>query len=115
MVTLRACPKGHRYYKSSDCPTCPACEQERKPKEGFLSLLAAPARRALENMGIYSLEKLAEYREAEIIRLHGMGPSTLPKLRKALAENGLAFRNDDYLGKGDECAQIFGQKRGGSL
>lgn len=27
--TLRTCKKGHRYYKSSDCPVCPACEKER--------------------------------------------------------------------------------------
>ncbi len=37
--TLRTCEQGHEYYKSSDCPTCPVCEKERKPKEGFLSLL----------------------------------------------------------------------------
>ncbi len=35
--TLRTCEKGHEYYKSSDCPTCPTCEKERTPKEGFLS------------------------------------------------------------------------------
>ncbi len=28
--TLRVCPKGHKYYKSSDCPTCPVCESHRK-------------------------------------------------------------------------------------
>lgn len=35
---LRTCEKGHKYYKSSDCPTCPECEQERKPDAGFLSV-----------------------------------------------------------------------------
>ncbi len=44
----RTCKAGHTYYKTSDCPTCPICEQERKPHNGFLSLLVAPARRALE-------------------------------------------------------------------
>lgn len=44
---LRTCPKGHKYYKSTDCPTCPICEQEHKPHNSFLSLLVAPARRAL--------------------------------------------------------------------
>ncbi|ETI69752.1 RNA polymerase alpha subunit C-terminal domain-containing protein [Neobacillus vireti] len=90
---LRTCTKGHNYYKSSDCPTCPTCEQERKPNHGFLSLLSAPARRALENNGITSLQKLSKYSEKEILQFHGMGPASLPKLRSALQENGLAFRN----------------------
>jgi len=46
MYTLKTCPKGHKFYKSSDCPACPICEEERKPKVGFLALNAAPARRA---------------------------------------------------------------------
>jgi len=50
--SLRTCAKGHKYYKSSDCPTCPICEKELKPATGFLSILSAPARRALENNGI---------------------------------------------------------------
>ena len=44
----KVCTNGHQFFKSSDCPTCPVCEAERKPKFGLLSLLAAPARRALE-------------------------------------------------------------------
>lgn len=94
MSVLRTCPQGHQYYKSSDCPTCPVCENERKPKNGFLTLLAAPARRALENKGICTLEQLATYSKKEILALHGMGPSTIPKLQKALQEEGLALKND---------------------
>jgi DNA-directed RNA polymerase alpha subunit len=90
--TLRTCPKGHRYYKSGDCPTCPVCEEERKPKKGFLSLLGAPARRALENNGITTLKQLSACSEEEILQFHGMGKSSLPKLREALAEQGLSFK-----------------------
>jgi len=90
--TLRTCPEGHQYYKSCDCPTCPVCEANRKPANGFLSLLAAPARRALENKGIQSLKDLSRYTEEEILALHGMGKTSLPKLRKALEEAGLSFR-----------------------
>ncbi|GGH27369.1 RNA polymerase alpha subunit C-terminal domain-containing protein [Paenibacillus segetis] len=88
---VRTCDKGHRYTKSSDCPTCPICEQERKPDKGFLSLLSAPARRALENNGITSLEKLSNYTEQDILKFHGMGPASIPKLRTALQEEGLSF------------------------
>jgi DNA-directed RNA polymerase alpha subunit len=90
---LRICNKGHKYYKSSDCPTCPTCEKERKPENGFLSELSAPARRALENNGITTIQELANFSEKEILQFHGMGPASLPKLRSALKENGLSFRN----------------------
>ncbi|MGF9697917.1 RNA polymerase alpha subunit C-terminal domain-containing protein [Paenibacillus sp. MABNR03] len=87
----RTCEHGHTHYKKSDCPTCPICESERKPKEGFLALLSAPARRALENEGITTLQKLSEYTEKEILKLHGIGPSAIPKLRQALEGEGLSF------------------------
>ncbi|MCP3765044.1 RNA polymerase alpha subunit C-terminal domain-containing protein [Domibacillus sp. A3M-37] len=91
--TLRTCDKGHQFYKSSDCPSCPTCEKERKPNSGFLSRLGAPAKRALENNGITTLEQLSKFTEKEILQLHGMGPSSLPKLSVALEEEGLSFRN----------------------
>lgn len=59
---------------------------------GFLSELVAPARRALEREGILTLAKLAKYSEQEILTLHGMGPSSIPKLRAALKREGLSFR-----------------------
>lgn len=90
---LRTCEKGHQYYKSSDCPTCPKCEKQRKPSSGFLSLLPAPARRALEHHGISSLQELSTFSEKEILQFHGMGPASLPKLRAALQEKGLTFKN----------------------
>ena len=90
---LRTCDKGHSYYKSSNCPTCPTCEQERKPHSGFMSLLSAPARRALEHNGIQSLQQLAAYSEKEILQFHGMGPASIPKLRAALKEERLVFKS----------------------
>ncbi|MFD5261054.1 RNA polymerase alpha subunit C-terminal domain-containing protein [Bacillus wiedmannii] len=90
--TLRTCEQGHEYYKSSDCPTCPDCEKEKKPKTGFLSLLSSPARNALQHHGIHTIEGLSKYSEKEILKLHGMGPASLPKLRKALEESGLSFK-----------------------
>lgn len=91
-TTLRTCSNGHRYHKSSSCPTCPVCEQERKPQTGFLSQLSAPARRALEGSGIHTLEELSRYTEQEILKLHGMGPGSMPKLKKALDEAGLEWK-----------------------
>lgn len=92
MKNARVCNKGHRYYKSSDCLTCPVCEKERKPQSGFISLLAAPARRALESKGITTLSELSAFTEKEILALHGMGPGSLPKLLNALKQEGLSFK-----------------------
>lgn len=89
----RECKLGNKYTKSSDCPTCPVCEKERKPKDQFLSLLSAPARRALESNAILTVEKLSHYSEKELLQLHGLGPSSLPILKKVLLENGLEFKN----------------------
>ena len=58
----------------------------------FLSAIPAPARRALETYGVTTLKKLAGCSEDEILKLHGVGPGSIPKLRAALAEGGLAFR-----------------------
>lgn len=91
-MSLKTCTEGHQYYKTSDCPTCPICEKERKPKDGFLSLLSAPARRALENKGIKTLRQLSKFSEEEILNLHGMGPASIPKLRSALQGERLSFR-----------------------
>lgn len=88
---LRTCENGHNYYKSSDCPTCPICEAERKPKSGFLSLLSAPARRALENADITTLKKLSEFSEKDILKLHGIGKTAIPKLQEALKAENLTF------------------------
>jgi predicted RecB family nuclease len=90
---LKTCKNGHQFLKSSDCSTCPICEEERKPKDSFLSLLGAPARQALERENIKTLEDLAKWTEKEIINLHGMGPSTISKLKKALSEYHLSFKS----------------------
>lgn len=90
--TLRTGKKGHLYYKSSDCPACPVCENERKPANGFLSVISAPARRALEREGITTLKQLSKYGEKDILNFHGMGPGSIPKLKKALNDEGLSFK-----------------------
>lgn len=90
--TKRTCVNGHQYYKSSDCPTCPVCEELKRPTGGFLSLISAPARRALEAKGIKTLEQLATYSEKELLTLHGIGPTTMPKLKSVLQQKKLRFK-----------------------
>jgi len=89
---LKICSKDHRFYKSSDCPICPICEKERKPDAGFLAIISAPARRALERERINTHLKLSKYSEKGLLELHGMGPASIPPLKNALKEKGLSFR-----------------------
>ena len=93
-ATLRTCAKGHQFTKKSDCLTCPICENERKPHDHFMSVLSAPARRALENNGITTIESLAALSEKELLQLHGMGKSSIPKLKAVLEEYELRLRED---------------------
>jgi predicted RecB family nuclease len=90
---LRICPDGHRYYKSSDCPVCPQCEKEKRAAEDFFAVLVAPAKRALQRKGISTPRQLAAHTEKEILQLHGMGPSSIPKLKAVLKQAGLSFKN----------------------
>jgi hypothetical protein len=55
-------------------------------------MLSAPARRALENAGIKTEKQLANKTQEEILSLHGIGPSALPKLQAALSTKGLSFK-----------------------
>jgi hypothetical protein len=50
-----------------------------------------PAIRALALIGVTRLEQLVNHREADLLKLHGVGPSGIRVLKAALAEKGLAF------------------------
>ncbi len=90
--TIRTCKKGHHYSKSTDCPTCPICEEEKKPKIGPFSKLPAPALRALQNNGITTLKQLAKLTEQDILKFHGIGKASLPILNAELKKADLSFK-----------------------
>ncbi len=56
-----------------------------------LPKLSAPARRALDEAGYTRLEQLTSVSEAELKKLHGIGPNAIQQLRLALEKNGLSF------------------------
>ncbi len=64
---------------------------QHEPAKDGLPKLSAPARRALASAGYTRLEQLTQVTEAEILKLHGVGPNTIKPLRAALAAQGLAF------------------------
>ncbi len=71
--------------------------KEKKTNDSFLSLIGAPAKRALENNGIGTLEKLSKFSEKEILKLHGMGKTSIPKLTAALKAEGLIIQEIEQI------------------
>ena len=55
----------------------------------------APALRALDAAGYSHLGQLNGVRMADVLALHGMGPKGIGALRRAMAEHGWAFDEDD--------------------
>lgn len=55
--------------------------------------IGAPARRALNGVGYLKLEQFTKVSEAEILKLHGVGPKALDIIRRALIDKGLTFAN----------------------
>jgi len=60
-------------------------------QSGLPRAIGAPARRALADAGIYRLEQLAGWTEADLLKLHGVGHKAMQVLREALAARGLSF------------------------
>lgn len=66
---------------------------KKKKPTGLFSDLSAPAQRALANNGIANLKMLSQYSEKQLLEFHGIGPSSIPKLKNALAAEGLNFKD----------------------
>lgn len=71
--------------------------------------ISAPALRALNGAGYHTLEHLTTVTEADLAKLHGMGPKALGILRDALAANGLAFAGERVSNKG-AYAEVNGMR-----
>jgi hypothetical protein len=54
--------------------------------------VARPAQRALAAAGVTQLADLTGFTEAELARLHGMGPTALAALKAALAAEDMSFK-----------------------
>ncbi len=67
-------------------------KQPNQPADD-LPKLSAPARRALAGAGITRLEQLTQVTEAELKKLHGLGPNGIDQLRRALADHGWSFKS----------------------
>jgi len=66
-----------------------------EPTNDFPPGLAQPALRALRAAGYTRLEQFTSITEAELLKLHGMGPKALGLIRSALHARGLSFAASD--------------------
>ncbi|MEH7072612.1 DNA-binding protein [Neobacillus drentensis] len=63
----------------------------KEPLENDFPNIGKPATRALNNAGYFKLDQLTHVTEAEILKLHGVGPKAVRILNEALQEKQLSF------------------------
>jgi len=64
-------------------------------RHDFPAGLAQPALRALSAAGYTRLAQLTNVKEADLLKLHGMGPKAIELLRSALEADGRPFADTD--------------------
>lgn len=62
--------------------------------DNWMQSLSKPAQTALLQHGIDSLNKLSQFSVQELLRLHGLGPASIPLLQKTLQGQGLQLKKD---------------------
>ncbi|MDQ0059162.1 DNA-binding protein [Paenibacillus harenae] len=63
-----------------------------KPTEqSDLPKISSPATRALTAAGYFRLQQFTKVTEADLLKLHGVGPKGIRILKEALKERGLSF------------------------
>ncbi|WP_114379644.1 DNA-binding protein [Paenibacillus prosopidis] len=70
---------------------CQKNEVLDEPESDLPAGLSKPALRALAGAGYMRLEQFTKISEAEVKKLHGMGPKALELIRQALAAKSLSF------------------------
>ena len=65
--------------------------RNNQPETDLPTKLSQPAQRALAGAGIQDLKQLSKFSEAEVKKLHGIGPNAMGQLHAALAAKGLSF------------------------
>lgn len=70
----------------------------KQPDDGLpvddLPKLSRPARSALAEVGLMSLEQVSQWSAKDVLALHGMGPKGVRELREALQVRGMSFAGE---------------------
>lgn len=67
--------------------------EKTHPNAAAFPPIGGPALRALANADIRSLGQLANWRERDLLELHGMGPKGVRMLKEALRAKGSRLRD----------------------
>lgn len=70
-------------------------QKTKEPQSDLPPGLSQPALRALTGAGYTRLAQLTAVTEADLLKLHGMGPKAIDTLRRALKEWGQSFAKAD--------------------
>ena len=68
-------------------------QKDNRENSDIPTSIGAPARRALNGAGYLKLEQFTKVSEAEVLKLHGVGPKALDIIRRTLMDKGLTFAN----------------------
>jgi hypothetical protein len=68
---------------------------DSQPGNDFPKGLGQPAIRALSTAGYTHLEQLTGIKEADLLKLHGMGPKAIRLIRSALNARGQSFADPE--------------------
>lgn len=63
-------------------------------EDGFPPGVSRPALRALANAGYTRLDQLVNVSEADLRKLHGMGPKAIGIMAAEMKKRGMSFRNE---------------------
>ena len=63
----------------------------KQPETDFPRTIGNPARRALELAGFTKLKQLTKVMQAELSKLHGVGPKSLRIIKQTLESKGMSF------------------------
>ena len=69
--------------------------KNRGPQHDLPAGLAKPALRALTTAGYTRLDQFTTIKEADLLKLHGIGPKALGLIRNALKAKGQSFADPD--------------------
>jgi len=93
MVRFRLREGRDRKSGRSTCDKRKVAEFDYSNLAPELQVLSKPAQRALVNAGLLTLARIARKTEREVLALHGIGPSSIPVLKRLLAARSLSFKS----------------------
>src|SRR5205085_5974079 len=78
-------------YNTASGDEMATAKTSRTGKGGLPAGLSQPAIRALNGAGITRLKQLTKFSEADLLKLHGLGPNGIATVKRALAAQGLSL------------------------